>query len=136
MPRRASALTLKGDSVPSDRERMRTTLPVALVAALALAIPVAASAGTPGSADVAALQVGLVGLGLYDDDVDGYAGPKTLAGLRKLPGAGSPLASETRSALGAFGSMQLGDRPLLLGCFGWDVAGLQFLLAWHGFPSG
>jgi murein DD-endopeptidase MepM/ murein hydrolase activator NlpD len=115
---------------------MRTTLPVALLAALALAVPATASAGTPGSADVAALQVGLAGLGLYDDDVDGYAGPKTLAGLRKLPGATSPLASETRAALGTFGNTQLGSRPLLLGCSGWDVAALQFLLAWHGFPSG
>jgi murein DD-endopeptidase MepM/ murein hydrolase activator NlpD len=115
---------------------MRASLPAALLVGLALTLPATASAGTPGSADVAALQVGLVGLGLYDDDVDGYVGPKTLAGLRKLPGAGAPLASETRAALGAFGSMQLGDRPLQLGCFGWDVAGLQFLLAWHGFPSG
>jgi murein DD-endopeptidase MepM/ murein hydrolase activator NlpD len=133
---------------------MRATLPVALLGALALAVPATVSAGTPGSANVAALQVGLVGLGLYDDDVDGYVGPKTLAGLRRLPGATSPLASktraalrrlpgatsplasETRAALGTFGNTQLGDRPLLLGCSGWDVAALQFLLAWHGFPSG
>jgi murein DD-endopeptidase MepM/ murein hydrolase activator NlpD len=115
---------------------MRASLPAALLVTLALALAGTASAGTPGSADVAALQVGLTGLGLYDDDVDGYVGPKTLAALRKLPGAGSPLAAETRAALGAFGGMQLGDRPLQLGCFGWDVAGLQFLLAWHGFPSG
>jgi murein DD-endopeptidase MepM/ murein hydrolase activator NlpD len=115
---------------------MRPTLPVALLAVLALAVPATVSAGTPGSADVAALQVGLVGLGLYHDDVDGYIGPKTFAGLRKLPGATSPLASETRAALGTFGDTQLGSRPLLLGCSGWDVAALQFLLAWHGFPSG
>ena len=42
---------------------MRATLPVSLLAALALAVPATVSAGTPGSADVAALQVGLVGLG-------------------------------------------------------------------------
>src|SRR3954454_22218404 len=128
MPRRASALTLKGDAVPSDRERMRTTLPVALLASLALALPVAASAGTPGSADVAALQVGLTGLGLYADDVDGFAGPKTLAALRRLQGAPSPLAADTRAALGTFGAAQIGSRPLILGCSGWDVAALQFLL--------
>jgi murein DD-endopeptidase MepM/ murein hydrolase activator NlpD len=117
---------------------MRATLPAALLAALALVLVLAgtASAGSPGSAEVAALQVGLTGLGLYEDDVDGYVGPNTLAALRKLPGAGSPLASETRSALGTFATGQLGSRPLLQGCSGWDVAALQFLLAWHGFPSG
>jgi murein DD-endopeptidase MepM/ murein hydrolase activator NlpD len=29
----------------------------------------------------------------------------------------------------------LGSRPLAPGARGWDVAALQFLLAWHGFPS-
>src|SRR5919205_102400 len=27
------------------------------------------------------------------------------------------------------------SRPLTRGATGWDVAALQFLLAWHGFPS-
>ena len=38
---------------------MRATLPASLSAALALALPAPAAAGTPGSADVAALQTGL-----------------------------------------------------------------------------
>jgi peptidoglycan hydrolase-like protein with peptidoglycan-binding domain len=113
---------------------MRATLTVMLVVALALAVP--AWAGAPGSADIAALQVGLIGRDLYTDDVDGFAGPRTLAGLRRLPGATAPLASETRAALGPFGAPMLGGRPLVAGCSGWDVAALQFLLAWHGFPSG
>jgi hypothetical protein len=112
---------------------MRATLPAALVA---LALAGAASAGTPGNADIAALQVGLADRAHFTDDVDGFAGPRTLASLRRLPGATAPLAPETRAALGAFGSTQLGSRPLSAGCFGWDVAALQFLLAWHGFPSG
>jgi murein DD-endopeptidase MepM/ murein hydrolase activator NlpD len=29
----------------------------------------------------------------------------------------------------------LGSRPLKRGAAGWDVAALQFVLAWHGFPS-
>jgi hypothetical protein len=116
---------------------MRATLPAAaLVVALALGLPAPASAGAPGSPDVAALQVGLTGLGLYNDDVDGFAGPNTLAGLHRLPGATGPTAAETRAALGPFGTVQLGSRPLFTGCSGWDVAALQFLLAWHGFPSG
>jgi murein DD-endopeptidase MepM/ murein hydrolase activator NlpD len=112
---------------------MRATLPAALVA---LTLAGAASAGIPGNADVAALQVGLADRSLYAADVDGFAGPRTLNSLRRLPGATAPLAPETRAALGAFGSTQLGSRPLSKGCFGWDVAALQFLLAWHGFPSG
>ena len=115
---------------------MRATLPAVLLATLALVLAGTAQAGAPGSADVAALQVGLTGLGLYDDDIDGFAGPKTLAALRRLQGATSPLASETRAALGAFGAAQPGSRPLVLGSSGWEVASLQWLLAWHGFPSG
>ena len=103
---------------------MRAPLPAALLATLALALAGTAHAGAPGSADVAALQVGLTGRGLYDDDVDGFAGPKTLAGLRRLQGATSPLASETRAALGTFGAAQLGSRPLTLGSSGWDVASI------------
>src|SRR3954451_18474481 len=113
---------------------MRASLPAALLVSLALAG--AAAAGTPGSSDVAALQVGLAGRALYGSDVDGFAGPATIAGLRKLPGAAGPLDAATRADLGAFGGAQLGDRPLIEGCRGWDVAELQFLLAWHGFPSG
>jgi len=112
---------------------MRATLPAALAA---LALAGTAWAGTPGNADVAALQVGLAGRALYTDDVDGFVGPQTLASLRRLPGATAPLSPETREALGAFGAMPLGGRPLFAGCAGWDVAALQFMLAWHGFPSG
>src|SRR6476659_620595 len=100
---------------------MRAKLPAALLAGLALALPAPAAAGTPGSADVAALQAGLSDLGLYKDDVDGFVGPLTV---------------DPRAALGDFGSHPLGSRPILAGCSGWDVAALQFLLAWHGFPSG
>jgi hypothetical protein len=46
------------------------------------------------------------------------------------------LAGErTRRALGGYGRHLLGSRPLTRGAAGWDVAALQFLLAWHGFPS-
>ena len=48
--------------------------------------------------------------------VDGIAGPRT------------------RAALGRFGRLRLGSRVLSLGTAGWDVAALQFQLAWHGFP--
>ena len=109
---------------------MRATLPAAVVAGLALALPAPSAAGTPGSADTAALQAGLANLGLYSGDVDGFSGPVTAAAVKKLGG------TDVRAALGVFGSHPLGSRPMLEGCSGWDVAALQFLLAWHGFPSG
>lgn len=42
----------------------------------------------------------------------------------------------TRAALGRLGRHPLGSRVLEPGAVGWDVSALQFLLAWHGFPSG
>jgi murein DD-endopeptidase MepM/ murein hydrolase activator NlpD len=113
---------------------MRLRYAAFLVLALALASPGAAHA--TGDADVAALQVGLEARDLYTGDVDGYVGPHTLTGLRRLPGATTLFAPATRTALGAYGTHALGSRPLVKGTFGWDVSALQFLLAWHGFPSG
>jgi peptidoglycan hydrolase-like protein with peptidoglycan-binding domain len=43
--------------------------------------------------------------------------------------------SRTRRALGRYAHHVLGSRPLTRGAVDWDVAALQFLLAWHGFPS-
>jgi murein DD-endopeptidase MepM/ murein hydrolase activator NlpD len=50
--------------------------------------------------------------------VDGVAGPQTLR------------------ALGRRGRPRLGARQIRLGARGFDVAAVQFLTAWHGFPSG
>jgi murein DD-endopeptidase MepM/ murein hydrolase activator NlpD len=112
--------------------RLSTAAPIAV--SLALAVPAVAQA--TGSADVAALQVGLAARDLYTADVDGYAGPHTFAGLNRLSGATTLFAPATRAALGGYGAHTLGSRPLVAGTFGWDVAALQFQLAWHGFPSG
>jgi murein DD-endopeptidase MepM/ murein hydrolase activator NlpD len=94
-----------------------------------------------GSAGVAALQVALRAEGLYGGPVDGVAGPGTRAAVRALQsrrglsvdGVAGP---QTRRALGRRGRPRLGSRPLSEGKRGWDVAGLQFLLARQGFPSG
>jgi peptidoglycan hydrolase-like protein with peptidoglycan-binding domain len=114
---------------------VRTAL-LGLAAVLALVVPVLSPAATLGDADVAALQVGLHARGLYEGNVDGLVGNQTLAGLRRLPGATTALSPTTREALGRFGRHTLGSRQLVPGTAGWDVAALQFLLAWHGFPSG
>jgi peptidoglycan hydrolase-like protein with peptidoglycan-binding domain len=105
-------------------------------AALAFAAP-AFGAGNPGTA---ALQVALRARGLYHGTIDGESGPATTRAVKRfqriagLPVDGVPGAA-TRKALGRYGKHVLGTRPLKQGAAGWDVAELQFLLAWHGFPS-
>jgi peptidoglycan hydrolase-like protein with peptidoglycan-binding domain len=103
-----------------------------------IALPGSAVAAS-GSADVAALQVGLWRHGLYRGDVDGLLGPMTATAVQKLQRRAG-LAPDgvpgraTRTALGRFGRTPA--RILAPRAFGWDVARLQFMLAWHGFPSG
>jgi hypothetical protein len=105
------------------------------------ALLIAGQAAAAGSADVAALQVALRNQGLYSGDVDGWRGPDTEEALLAFQeraglvpdGIAGP---RTRRALGDLGSPELGSRSLSMGTRGWDVAELQFRLAWHGFPSG
>ncbi len=117
---------------------MRGSVLLLIVLAGALAPVSAAGVGDP---DVAALQVALIERGLYAGPVDGSAGTRTTAAVRKLQkrakitvdGVAGP---QTRAALGSLGGPALGSRELSSGLAGWDVAALQYLLAWHGFPSG
>lgn len=117
--------------------------PAALVtisaAAALLLLP--APAAARGDANVAALQVGLRAAGVYEGPVDGVAGPGTTAAVvslqrRKGLTVDGVVGPQTRAALGPYGKPELGARTLVLGAAGWDVAALQFGLAWHGFPSG
>ena len=107
-----------------------------LLAALLLAPPAVGSR----DAGVAALQVALHARGLYRGTIDGLREPATTEALKRfqrrvgLTPDGVPHAS-TRKALGSYGRHLLGSRPLARGARGWDVAALQFVLAWHGFPS-
>jgi hypothetical protein len=110
-------------------------LPIVL-AALVLASPALGSR----DAGLAALQVALHSRGVYAGSIDGVKGPATTMAIKRfqrragLPADGVP-GPKTRQALGAYGKHLLGSRPLTRGAAGWDVAALQFLLAWHGFPS-
>jgi murein DD-endopeptidase MepM/ murein hydrolase activator NlpD len=116
-------------------------LVVSAVVAVAIGAVAAAPAAARPSADVAALQVALRAVRAYAGGVDGVAGPATRAAVRRVQarkgltvdGVAGP---RTRRALGRRGRPRLGSRPLALHARGWDVAGLQFLLAGHGFPSG
>jgi lysozyme family protein len=84
--------------------------------------------------------VALSARGLYHGSIDGLEGPATTAAVKRfqrrvgLRPDGVPGRS-TRRALGRYGRHLLGSRPLARGAKGWDVAALQFLLAWHGFPA-
>ena len=91
-------------------------------------------------AGVAALQVALRARGLYAGSIDGLKGPLTSAATKRFQRRAGLAPSgltgtNTREALGRYGRHVLGGRLLARGARGWDVAALQFLLAWHGFPS-
>jgi murein DD-endopeptidase MepM/ murein hydrolase activator NlpD len=111
-----------------------------VVSATATATTTAAEAAR-GSARVAALQVALRAERVYTGDVDGWAGSQTRRAVRLLQirrglvpdGVAGPA---TLRALGRRGGPRYDSRAITLGARGWDVAQLQFLLAWRGFPSG
>src|SRR3954468_4899199 len=110
----------------------------ALVVLTAAAWP--SEVGARGSADVAALQVALRAQRLYAGSVDGVDGPGTAAAVRRLQrrsrlDADGIAGALTRRTLGRRGRPAFGSRVVRPGDRGWDVAALQFLLAWRGFPS-
>jgi murein DD-endopeptidase MepM/ murein hydrolase activator NlpD len=116
---------------------------VAVLAAVAIVVPVADAAARQarGHAGVAALQVALQARGLYPGTVDGVGGPLTRDAVRRFQArrglaADGVAGPQTRRALGWRGRHALGSRVIAPGHRGWDVAALQFLLAWQGFPSG
>lgn len=112
----------------------------AVVAAVATAWPTV-DARAAGRANVAALQVALRALGHYGGTVDGYRGPGTRRAVRAFQSRrglvvdGVP-GPRTLRALGRRGRPRLGRRTIVVGSAGFDVAALQFRLAWRGFPSG
>ena len=117
---------------------MRSLVGPALVAAAILSGGTAKAAGDPA---VAALQVALRAQGVYAGPVNGVAGPGTRTAVVRFQrrrgldadGIAGPL---TRGAMGPGWKRSPGSRVLADGARGWDVAELQFRLAWHGFPSG
>jgi len=111
----------------------------ALVALALLAL--APAAGATGSPGTAALQVGLKARGHYGGTIHGIATAETRAAVRRFQRRNGLRADgiagpNTRAALGRYGRHTLGTRAIRSGMRGWDVAAVQFLLAWHGFPSG
>lgn len=90
---------------------------------------------------MAALQVALSARSIHVGTIDGYLGARTSTAVRifqrrhGLPVDGIA-GRAVRRALGRLGGPSLGSRAMHQGEVGWDVAALQFRLAWHGFPSG
>jgi peptidoglycan hydrolase-like protein with peptidoglycan-binding domain len=118
------------------RRRALLALAAAGVFALAAAAPASAT-----HANVAALQVAMHGLHLYPGGVDGIAGPQTHAAVRAFQrrrhlAVDGVVGPQTRRALGRRGRPALGSRAMHRGERGWDVAGLQYLLAARGFSAG
>jgi murein DD-endopeptidase MepM/ murein hydrolase activator NlpD len=119
---------------------MRATRTVIACLATAALLP-AEEATAAGSSAVAALQVALRAKGAYAGPVSGVSDSRTRAAVRRFQrraglmpdGIAGP---RTRAALGRLGRPSLGARAITRGNVGWDVAELQFLLAWRGFPSG
>jgi hypothetical protein len=112
-------------------------LSAAFAAGALVATPAVHAAGRPA---VAALQVTLRHHHVYRGPVDGVLGPRTTNAVMRFQrrhgltpdGVAGP---KTRRAFGRFARHVLGSRPLAPGMSGWDVAELQFALAWHGFPN-
>jgi len=90
---------------------------------------------------VAAVQVALKRLGLYNATVDGVRGPLTRAAIvrfqrrRGLPVDGV-VGPRTRRAFGKRGRPAFGARIMKRGDRGWDVAAVQYILARRGYPPG
>jgi peptidoglycan hydrolase-like protein with peptidoglycan-binding domain len=117
--------------------RLRHSLvPFTVAVAFALAPP-AHAAGRPA---VAALQVTLRHHHVYRGPVDGVVGPSTKAAVKRFQRRhgltpDGVVGPRTHRAFGRFAKHVLGSRRVAPGMAGWDVAELQFALAWHGFPN-
>jgi Peptidase family M23/Putative peptidoglycan binding domain len=118
--------------------RVTLSAAVALIVAVALAgASSGASNRAAGDPQLAAAQHALRTRGVYGGPIDGVSGPATVDALRRFQlvaglAADGVLGPQTRRALGI---VPLGSRVLGYGASGTDVLQLQFILAWHGFPS-
>jgi len=107
------------------------------VVVFALALPAPATAGPK----VAAVQVALKRVGLYNATVDGVRGPMTKAAIVSFQrsrglSVDGVVGPQTRRAFGKRGRPAFGSRTMKRGDRGWDVAAMQYILARRGYPPG
>jgi peptidoglycan hydrolase-like protein with peptidoglycan-binding domain len=110
---------------------------IALALVLALALPAPSIAGPK----VAAVQVALKRVGLYNSTVDGVRGPATRSAIvrfqrRRGLSVDGVVGPQTRRAFGKRGRPAFGSRTMKRGDRGWDVAAMQYILARRGYPPG
>jgi peptidoglycan hydrolase-like protein with peptidoglycan-binding domain len=120
--------------VPSNRV---VTGGIALAVGCLLVFSAPAAAGPK----VAAVQVALKRLGLYNATVDGVRGPQTKAAIvsfqrRRGLSVDGVVGPQTRAAFGKRGRPAFGSRTMKRGDRGWDVAAMQYILARRGYPPG
>ena len=110
---------------------------IALAVVVALALPAPSFAGPK----VAAVQVALKRVGLYNATVDGVRGPLTKAAIvrfqrRRGLSVDGVVGPQTRRAFGKRGRPAFGSRTMKRDDRGWDVAAMQYILARRGYPPG
>jgi peptidoglycan hydrolase-like protein with peptidoglycan-binding domain len=109
--------------------------------ALAVGCLLVFSAPAAAGPKVAAVQVALKRLGLYNATVDGVRGPLTKAAIvtfqrRRGLAVDGVVGPQTRAAFGKRGRPAFGSRTMKRGDRGWDVAAMQYILARRGYPPG
>jgi len=109
--------------------------------ALAVGCLLVFSAPVAAGPKVAAVQVALKRLGLYNATVDGVRGPLTKSAIitfqrRRGLAVDGVVGPQTRAAFGKRGRPAFGSRPMQRGDRGWDVAAMQYILARRGYPPG
>jgi peptidoglycan hydrolase-like protein with peptidoglycan-binding domain len=109
--------------------------------ALALGCVLVFSAPATAGPKVAAVQVALKRLGLYNATVDGVRGPLTKFAIvtfqrRRGLFVDGIVGPRTRAAFGKRGRPAFGSRTMKRGDRGWDVAAMQYILARRGYPPG
>jgi peptidoglycan hydrolase-like protein with peptidoglycan-binding domain len=109
--------------------------------ALALVCVLVFSAPAIAGPKVAAVQVALKRIGLYNATVDGVRGPITKSAIvrfqrRRGLSVDGVVGPQTRRAFGKRGRPAFGSRTMKRGDRGWDVAAMQYILARRGYPPG